>query len=110
MLISASYFKNIDRIFSPQYLPNDQDVLYSRLRTKKIVQNRLVLGNLDCPLIDVGGSPFERKQWAQILIEGVHCVIFTASLSAYDESAVMDKRTVGSLLLGDLPLNVTIFY
>ena len=99
----ASYFKNIHRLFSPLYFPNDQDVLHTSMKTIGLLDSRLKFGKLDCVITDVGSTRSGRKEWAN-LVKGLDCVIFTAPLSGYDQCLVEDKSVVDILLLGSLLL------
>ena len=94
-LTVISYFNNIDRLFAPDYLPNDQDVLRSRLRTTGITETLFELGQLNYHMFDVGGQRSERKKWVHCF-EGVHCLMFVAALSGYDQCLVEDKTAVRS--------------
>ena len=89
----ASYYANIDRLFAKGYLPNDQDVLRSRLRTTGITETLFELGQLTYHMFDVGGQRSERKKWVHCF-EGVHCLLFVAALSGYDQCLVEDKTAV----------------
>ncbi|KAL8742817.1 MAG: hypothetical protein Q9190_004757 [Brigantiaea leucoxantha] len=84
------YYSNIDRLFAKEYLPNDQDVLRSRLRTTGITETLFELGQLNYHMFDVGGQRSERKKWVHCF-EGVHCLMFVAALSGYDQCLVEDK-------------------
>ena len=96
-LTCNSYYANIDRLFSRDYIPNDQDVLRSRLRTTGITETLFELGQLNYHMFDVGGQRSERKKWIHCF-EGVHCLMFVAALSGYDQCLVEDKTAVrGSL-------------
>lgn len=108
MLISASYLKKIDILCSPLYLPNDQDVLHTYTETVGIVDSRVKLGELDCSVTDVSGTRSSRKGWLH-LSSSVHCVIFTAPLSGYDQCLFEDNLAVNSLLPETLPLEIPIF-
>ena len=88
-----SYYANIDRLFSRDYIPNDQDVLRSRLRTTGITETLFELGQLNYHMFDVGGQRSERKKWIHCF-EGVHCLMFVAALSGYDQCLVEDKTAV----------------
>ena len=88
-----SYYTNIDRLFSRDYLPNDQDVLHSRLRTTGITETLFELGQLTYHMFDVGGQRSERKKWVHCF-EGVQCLLFVAALSGYDQCLVEDKAAV----------------
>ena len=96
VLMSASYFKNIDSLFSPLYFPNDQDVLHTSMKTIGLVDSRLKFGALDCVITDVGSTRSRRKEWVP-RFNGVDCIIFTAPLSGYDQYLIGDKSAVNSL-------------
>ena len=89
----GSYYNNIDRLFASDYMPNDQDVLRSRLRTTGITETLFELGQLNYHMFDVGGQRSERKKWVHCF-EGVHCLMFVAALSGYDQCLVEDKTAV----------------
>ena len=46
-------------------------------------------------MFDVGGQRSERKKWVHCF-EGVHCLLFVAALSGYDQCLVEDKTAVSS--------------
>lgn len=92
-LTFGSYYNNIDRLFAKDYVPNDQDVLRSRLRTTGITETLFELGQLKYHMFDVGGQRSERKKWVHCF-EGVHCLMFVAALSGYDQCLVEDKTAV----------------
>ncbi|MCJ1476971.1 hypothetical protein MMC13_005641 [Lambiella insularis] len=85
------FYHHIDRLFKRDYLPSDQDVLRSRLRTTGITETLFELGQLTYHMFDVGGQRSERKKWIHCF-DGVHCLLFVASLSGYDECLVEDKK------------------
>lgn len=91
------YYENIDRLFARDYLPNDQDVLRSRLRTLGITETVFELQSLTYHMFDVGGQRSERKKWVHCF-EGVHCLLFVAALSGYDQCLVEDKTAVSLVL------------
>ena len=88
-----SYMAQIDRLFSPSYMPNDQDVLLSRLRTTGITEEFFEFGKLSVHVLDVGGSRSERKKWVHAF-EGSPSLLFVASLSGYDQCLIEDKTGV----------------
>ncbi len=98
-LMEISYYSNIDRLFAKDYIPSDQDVLRSRLRTTGITETLFELGQLNYHMFDVGGQRSERKKWVHCF-EGVHCLMFVAALSGYDQCLVEDKTAVCVLPLG----------
>lgn len=97
------YFNSIDRIASPEYIPTEQDVLRSRVKTTGIVETDFKLNNQTVKMIDVGGQRNERKKWIHCF-EGVTAIIFVSSLSEYDQKCYEDdttNRMNESLLLFD---------
>lgn len=83
------YFRNLDRIFDPDWLPNDQDILHARLRTTGITETYFDLKDVAFRMMDVGGQRSERKKWIHCF-EGVQCLLFMAALSGYDQSLIED--------------------
>ena len=89
----ASFFDDVDRLFAPNYIPNDQDVLRSRLRTTGITETIFDLGSLTYRMFDVGGQRSERKKWIHCF-ENVNCLLFLVAISGYDQCLVEDKDGV----------------
>ncbi|KAG8589163.1 hypothetical protein GDO81_006283 [Engystomops pustulosus] len=91
---SAPYYLNqLDRITAPDYLPNEQDVLRSRVKTTGIIETQFSFKDLHFRMFDVGGQRSERKKWIHCF-EGVTCIIFCGALSAYDMVLVEDEEVV----------------
>ena len=109
---SAAYYLNaLDRISQPGYVPTQQDVLRTRVKTTGIVETQFTYKNLhfkydsvlivhcqyllyasgshyvyyliDCRMFDVGGQRSERKKWIHCF-EGVTSIVFCVALSGYD--------------------------
>lgn len=55
-----SYFDSIKRIGDRNYLPTDQDVLRSRVKTTGITETNFEIGELKYRMFDVGGQRSER--------------------------------------------------
>lgn len=81
---STAYFlNNLERISQRDYLPTDQDILYSRNPTRSILEYPFDLDRVTYNIVDVGGQRSERRKWIYCF-EGVTSVIFIAAISEYD--------------------------
>ncbi|KAF4091181.1 hypothetical protein AMELA_G00033980 [Ameiurus melas] len=89
---SASYYLNdLDRISVPTYVPTQQDVLRTRVKTTGIVETHFTFKDLHFKMFDVGGQRSERKKWIHCF-EGVTAIIFCASMSDYDLVLAEDEE------------------
>lgn len=99
------YFEKIDQIKQPGYLPDKDDILYSRVRTSGIVTETYNIDGTIFEMYDVGGQRNERKKWIHCF-EGVTAVIFVAALSEYDqklfEDASQNRMTEAIDLFGEI--------
>jgi len=86
------YFNKIDKIKVPDYIPDKDDIIYSRVRTSGIVTERYTIDNTVFEMYDVGGQRNERKKWIHCF-EGVTAVIFVAAISEYDQKLFEDAST-----------------
>lgn len=81
---SASYFfERIEEVAVDNYIPTEQDVLRSRVRTTGIVENNFEIDGNQFKMFDVGGQRNERKKWIHCF-ENVTAVLFVGVLSEYD--------------------------
>ncbi|VDK73679.1 unnamed protein product [Onchocerca ochengi] len=112
---SAKYFlDNLPRLSSPNYLPTEQDLLRTRIKTTGITEVHFELkgltfrtqmeteaqrflmpictSELSLRVIDVGGQRSERKKWIHCF-DNVNAIIFISSLSEYDQTLREDNCT-----------------
>lgn len=95
-LTSRSFFSDVERLFGRDYLPTDQDILRTRLRTTGITETIFELGNLTYRMFDVGGQRSERKKWIHVF-DNVQVVLFLVAISGYDHVLVEDRNGVSTL-------------
>lgn len=89
---SAEYFLNsLSRLCSKNYVPTQDDVLRTRVKTTGIVEIRFHFKELHFKMFDVGGQRSERKKWIHCF-EGVTAIIFCVALSAYDLMLAEDEE------------------
>ena len=86
-----SFLEDIERLYVPNYLPSDQDILRTRLRTTGISETVFDLGNLTYRMFDVGGQRSERKKWIHVF-DNVQVVLFLVAISGYDLALVEDRN------------------
>lgn len=86
----SSYFDNISRIAQHDYMPNDQDVLRSRVKTTGITETTFIIGELTYRMFDVGGQRSERKKWIHCF-ENVTTILFLVAISEYDQLLFEDE-------------------
>ncbi|KAK0194817.1 heterotrimeric G protein alpha subunit B [Armillaria mellea] len=84
------YFNSLDRMASVGYMPTDQDILRSRVKTTGITETTFKVGELTYKLFDVGGQRSERKKWIHCF-ENVTALVFLVSLSEYDQMLYEDE-------------------
>ncbi len=90
---SAQYFLDqLDRIGAHDFLPTEQDILRTRVKTTGIVEINFSFKNLNFRLFDVGGQRSERKKWIHCF-EDVTAIIFCVALSEYDQVLYEDEST-----------------
>jgi len=81
---SADYFfERLDTIAEPGYVPTEQDILRTRVKTSGIVSSDFLVEGNEFKMIDVGGQRNERKKWIACF-EDVTAVLFIGVLSEYD--------------------------
>lgn len=85
-----SYFDSISRIAQPDYVPDDQDILRSRVKTTGITETSFHIGELTYRMYDVGGQRSERKKWIHCF-ENVTTILFLVAISEYDQLLFEDE-------------------
>jgi len=90
---SAAYFLgDLDRVGAKDYVPNQQDILRTRVKTTGIVEVHFTLKNMNFKVFDVGGQRSERKKWIHCF-EDVTAIIFVVAMSEYDQVLHEDETT-----------------
>jgi len=98
-----SYFAAAKRMGAKDYIPTDQDILRSRVKTTGITEITFPVQDLVYKVFDVGGQRSERRKWIHCF-ENLNAVVFMVSLSEYDQVLREDEsvnRMQESLVLFD---------
>jgi len=85
---------HIDRIFEPNYIPTQEDILHIYIPTKRTIEFELDRDKMkmrkwpkchdSIKFIDMGGLRSERRKWIHCFKQ-VGAIVFLASLSEYDQ-------------------------
>jgi len=62
----CSYFDHAGRFASPDFTPNQEDMLRARIKTTGIRELRFTIKDVEFTIVDVGGQRSERRKW-------IHC-------------------------------------
>ncbi|GMR56556.1 hypothetical protein PMAYCL1PPCAC_26751, partial [Pristionchus mayeri] len=90
---STQYFMDrLDRICVPDFTPNAEEILYTRIKTTGIVEVNFEIEKAHFRVFDVGGQRSERKKWIHCF-EDVNAIIFIVAISEYDEKLLEDQHT-----------------
>lgn len=105
---SAQYFfRNVQRIGDPEYIPTVADILRARIKTTGIYETQFSMGQLNIHMYDVGGQRSERKKWIHCF-DNVTLIIFCVALSDYDQVLLEEttqNRMAESLVLFESIIN-----
>ncbi|KAI0225965.1 guanine nucleotide-binding protein subunit alpha [Massospora cicadina] len=83
------YFTHLERITAPGFVPSDQDILRSRVKTTGITETQFKIDDIKFRMMDVGGQRSERKKWIHCF-EGVTAVLYLIAISEYDQTLAED--------------------
>jgi guanine nucleotide-binding protein subunit alpha len=102
-----SFFNEISRIASPDYLPDESDILRSRTKRSGIYETQINLGQLSIHMIDVSGQRSELKKWIHCF-ENITTIVYVVDLDTYDEVSLEEpshNRMIESLHMFDAVVN-----
>ncbi|KAF9260803.1 heterotrimeric G-protein alpha subunit, GPA3-like protein [Marasmius fiardii PR-910] len=101
------FFSEVLRIGSPNYVPNDMDILLARQKSASMFETRFLMGQLSLRVFDIGSQRSERRKWIHCF-ESVTSIIFCTALSDYDQVLFGEKsqnRLTESLVLFEAVIN-----
>lgn len=108
---SAYFLDSAARIASSDFMPDDRDVILSRIRTLGVNDIKFDVNGQKVLLVDVGGQRCERPKWKSVF-QNVTAIIFVVSLSDFDQCMFEnseERRTTDSLELFKTTVNQPYF-
>ncbi|VDO05046.1 unnamed protein product, partial [Rodentolepis nana] len=85
------YLNRLDQIAIPNYVPTNEDIVWSRRPTDSIIEEDIRVHGTSLVFIDVGGQTKERRKWCQIFND-MNSILFLVGSSHFDE-LYMDRVT-----------------
>lgn len=85
------FYRDLGRLFEPDFEPEEQDVIQCRARTIGISEHKFKLRNQELIMVDVGGQKSERRKWIHCF-QDVTCILFLTALSGYDQCLIEDRE------------------
>ncbi|EUC58625.1 guanine nucleotide-binding protein alpha-4 subunit [Rhizoctonia solani AG-3 Rhs1AP] len=84
--ISGFFLNDIERITSPGYIPTDDDILRTRVKTIRPTETILTCreSGVEWKIYDVGGARRQRAKWAPFF-DDVDSLVVMAPVSAFDQ-------------------------
>eukprot|EP01130_Rhizamoeba_saxonica_P019242 TRINITY_DN9896_c0_g1_i1.p1 TRINITY_DN9896_c0_g1~~TRINITY_DN9896_c0_g1_i1.p1 ORF type:complete len:345 (-),score=102.18 TRINITY_DN9896_c0_g1_i1:54-1088(-) len=90
---SADYYlSDVKRLAESDYVPTDQDILRSRVKTTGILETHFEIGGTKFTMVDVGGQRSERKKWIHCF-QDVTAILFCCALSGFNLTCYEDNET-----------------
>ncbi|ERF77192.1 hypothetical protein EPUS_06472 [Endocarpon pusillum Z07020] len=95
------FLDSIARLFSPGYLPSDEDILRSQVSTQGVTETIFTAEKgsqgdiLKLDVYDIGGSRPCRKKWKHLFKEA-DLVLFTVDIGSYDQ-VFFENRSTNSM-------------
>ncbi|CAN0526264.1 unnamed protein product, partial [Ectocarpus sp. 12 AP-2014] len=87
---ASYYFDNALRLGQADFVPTDEDVIMTRIRTTGIDTTDFTEPPYMYSVVDVGGQRNERRKWIHCF-DNVRCVVFLAGLNGYNQRLFEDS-------------------
>jgi len=86
------YLNDIKRISEEGYVPTDEDIIRSRIKTTGVIETKFEIEGVKFNLLDVGGQRSERRKWVMCFGD-VASALFCIALSEYNLKCIEDNIT-----------------
>uniref|UniRef100_A0A914WTP8 Uncharacterized protein n=1 Tax=Plectus sambesii TaxID=2011161 RepID=A0A914WTP8_9BILA len=86
------FLDDLDRIAAEDFVPNNQDVLFTRVQTSGVIETKFKAKQTMFRVYDVGGQRSERRKWIHCF-DNVNAVIFICAISEFDQKLKENNET-----------------
>lgn len=93
-MFGTGFYRSIDLLSTPGWVPRNRDVLYARFRTTEITETFFEQTSTIVQMIDLGGQQLGRKKSIRCFAD-VDCAVFVVALSSYNQHTVEGYNAVG---------------
>jgi GTPase SAR1 family protein len=92
---TAYYLNEVVRLAEEDYVPNEDDMIMTRVRTTGIVITEVKDAPFTYQVVDVGGQRSERRKWIHCF-DDVRAIIFLEGLAGYNQ-VLFEDNTVNRM-------------
>jgi len=104
MLMPPSFFENIGRITTQDYIPTEADILRLHKGSRGVSEHRFVMDDMSIYLIDVGTQSCERRKWIH-QFENITAILYVVDLALYDQVVSSQNAMMDQIQLFDSVVN-----
>ncbi|KAF9701780.1 hypothetical protein EKO04_000418 [Ascochyta lentis] len=105
---STYFFREIDRIAAPNYVPTEADIMQSHKGIRGVSEHRFLVKGLSINLIDVGTQRCERRKWIH-QFDNIAAILFVVNLPCYDQEVSGNNAMTEQIELFDSVVNTEWF-
>mmetsp|Transcript_31299 Transcript_31299/g.29840 ORF Transcript_31299/g.29840 Transcript_31299/m.29840 type:complete len:356 (-) Transcript_31299:403-1470(-) len=87
---TAYYLNEVTRLAGDDFIPNEDDMIMTRVRTTGIVVTEVKEAPFTYQVVDVGGQRSERRKWIHCF-DDVRAIIFLEGLAGYNQVLFEDN-------------------
>jgi hypothetical protein len=87
---TAYYLNEVTRLAGIDFVPNEDDMIMTRVRTTGIVVTEVKEAPFTYQVVDVGGQRSERRKWIHCF-DDVRAIIFLEGLAGYNQVLFEDN-------------------
>ncbi|KAK8135945.1 hypothetical protein PG984_003885 [Apiospora sp. TS-2023a] len=88
----AYFVRHAKRLMSSEYMPSDQDVINTRIKTVGLDESKFEYGGIKYTVHDVGGAKGERIKWG-VVFPNTDILIYTVDVTSYARVCCEDGDT-----------------